>query len=318
LTFEKIEIISTIRFENIDMSDPRPTLDQLQIFIAIVEAGSFAAAARKLGRATSVISYAVANLEAQLGLDLFDRDMTRKPQLTEAGRAMLAEARVVARGMGGLIAKARGLTSGLEAEVTLTADVMLPSDSLVRALEAFQETFPTVAFRLHVEALGAVTQHVLDGIADIGVTGPLEHGTVGLVRKPIGAVRLIPVAGPHHALARMHSEEADASVHDHIQLVLTDRSRLTDGQDYQVISAKTWRLADLGAKHLLLKAGIGWGSMPEEMVREDIESGRLVRLAISAWNNATYRLQTVYRADRAPGPAASWLLAKLEEILATR
>ena len=58
--------------------------------------------------------------------------------------------------------------------------------------------------------------------------------------------------------------------------------------------------------------------MPEEMVREDIELGRLVRLAISAWNNATYRLQSIYRADRAPGPGASWLLAKLEEILASR
>ena len=70
------------------MSDPRPTLDQLQVFLAIVEAGSFAGAARRLGRATSVVSYTIANLEAQLGLELFDRDTTRKPTLTEAGVAV--------------------------------------------------------------------------------------------------------------------------------------------------------------------------------------------------------------------------------------
>ena len=79
-----------------------PTLDQLRIFLTIVDVGSFAGAARKLGRATSVISYSIANLEAQLGVSLFDRESTRKPQLTEAGRMVLAEARTVSNGVDGL------------------------------------------------------------------------------------------------------------------------------------------------------------------------------------------------------------------------
>jgi DNA-binding transcriptional LysR family regulator len=68
-------------FDEIDMSaDPgTPTLDQLRVFLTVVEVGSFAGAARMLGRATSVISYSIANLEAQLGVSLFDRDSTRKP-----------------------------------------------------------------------------------------------------------------------------------------------------------------------------------------------------------------------------------------------
>ena len=72
-----------------------PTLDQLRVFITVVDAGSFVGAAKRLGRATSVISYSIANLEAQLGLTLFDREATKKPQLTEAGQAVLAEARGV-------------------------------------------------------------------------------------------------------------------------------------------------------------------------------------------------------------------------------
>jgi DNA-binding transcriptional LysR family regulator len=86
-----------------------PTLDQLRVFLTIVDVGSFAGAARKLGRATSVISYSIANLEAQLGVSLFDRESTRKPQLTEAGRMVLAEARTVSNGVDGLRAKVRGL-----------------------------------------------------------------------------------------------------------------------------------------------------------------------------------------------------------------
>ena len=66
-----------------------PTLDQLKVFLTVIEVGSFAGAARRLNRATSVISYSIANLEAQLGVSLFDRESTRKPQLTEAGRALV-------------------------------------------------------------------------------------------------------------------------------------------------------------------------------------------------------------------------------------
>jgi DNA-binding transcriptional LysR family regulator len=296
------------------MSDPRPTFDQLQVFLAIVEAGSFAGAARQLGRATSVVSYTIANLETQLGLELFDRNTTRKPVLTEAGHAILGDTRTITMALGDLVAKATGLHSGLEAEVSLVVDVMLPPCSLVQVLDAFQIEFPTVALRLYVEALGAVTQHVLDGIANVGVCGPVEFNHVDLRRSQLGAVRLIPVAAPSHPLSRM-GLEADLHVRDHVQLVLTDRSSLTRGQDFQVMAVKTWRLADLGAKYALLKAGVGWGSMPEEMVRDDIREGRLVRLAVTAWDNAIYRLQTIYRTNSPPGPATRWLMDRLKETL---
>ena len=148
------------------LSEPGvPTLDQLRIFLAVVEVGSFAGAARQLGRATSVISYSIANLEAQLGVLLFDRNSTRKPQLTEAGRGILSEARTVTNGIDGLRAKVRSLHQGIEAEISLVLDVMLPAARVVDALKAFRTEFPTVSLRLYVEAIGAVAQMVLDSTA---------------------------------------------------------------------------------------------------------------------------------------------------------
>jgi DNA-binding transcriptional LysR family regulator len=119
-----------------------PTLDQLQVFLTVVDVGSFAGAARRLGRATSVVSYSIANLEAQLGVSLFDRQSTRKPQLTEAGRTVLSEARTVSNGVNGLRARVKGLLQGLEAEVHLVLDVMLPAPRVVDALKAFRLSFP--------------------------------------------------------------------------------------------------------------------------------------------------------------------------------
>lgn len=292
------------------ISDPgTPTLDQLRVFLTVVEVGSFAAAARKLSRATSVVSYSIANLEMQLGVVLFDRHTTRKPQLTDAGRTVLAEARTIANGVSGLRAKVKGLLHGLEAELHVVLDVMLPAERVVDALKSFQEQFPTVSLHLHMEALGAVTQLVLNRGASVGVTGPLEGTIDGIERIAIGSVELIPVAAPSHPLARVPINAPGAG-RDHVQLVLSDRSPLTDGKDFAVIGTRTWRLADLGAKHMLLKEGIGWGNMPVPMVRDDLDSGRLVRLGMPDCESGIYRFDAIYRTDTPPGPAARWLIER--------
>lgn len=296
------------------MSNPgTPTLDQLSILLAIVDTGSFAAAARKLNRAVSAISYGITNLEAQLGLTLFDREGTRRPKLTVAGRAVLTEARAAALVIDGLRAKVKGLLEGLEAEVDLAVDVMLPAERLGRVLRAFAAEFPTVQLRLHVEALGAVTAMVLDGKAGIGLSGPLSAGVPGIESRLAGSVPMVPVAAPDHPLGRMTTIEPGAG-RDHIQLVLTDRSRFTEGQDFSVMSPKTWRLADLGAKHALLREGIGWGNMPLPMIEADLVAGTLVRLAMPDHTGGTYRFAGIWCRATPPGPAASWLLDRFVEL----
>ncbi|KAB7646489.1 LysR family transcriptional regulator [Polymorphobacter fuscus] len=289
-----------------------PTFDQLRVFIAVVDTGSFAAAGRRLNRAVSVISYGIANLEAQLGVRLFDRAGTRKPVLTDAGRAVLAEARGVAQGIDGLRAKVKGLLDGLEAEVNLAVDVMLPVHRLGLILRAFATQFPTVTLRLHVETLGAVTALVNDQKAVVGISGPLATSITGLETIAAGAVAMVPVAAPDHPLARMLPIPPGAG-RNYVQLVLTDRSPLTEGRDFSVLSPRTWRLADLGAKHALLREGIGWGNMPLPLIEPDLVAGTLVRLAMPEAPGGTYRFSGIWRRDVPPGPAAAWLLDQFIE-----
>ena len=279
-----------------------PTYDQLRTFLAVVDTGSFAGAARRLNRAVSVISYGIANLEAQLGLMLFEREGTRKPKLTVAGRSVLEEARVIGEGFDGLRAKAKGLLEGLEAEVNLAIDVMLPSDRVGAVLRAFNSEYPTVSLRLHVEALGAVTSLVLEQKAILGISGPLAAGVEGIESLSAGSLPMVPVAAPDHPLARLETIPPGAG-REHIQLVLTDRSPLTEGRDFSVLSPRTWRLADLGAKHSLLREGVGWGNMPLPMIENDLGLGTLVRLAMPDHPGGTYRFAGIWRRDAPPGPA---------------
>jgi DNA-binding transcriptional LysR family regulator len=295
-----------VSFKELEMQRPgAPSLDQLTVFLTVVEAGSFAAAGRRLGRATSAVSYAIANLEQQLGVQLFDRDQARRPALTEAGAAVLSEARSVSVGVDNLRAKVKGLLDGLEAQITLAVDVMLPTARLVDAMQALEATFPTVTLRLYVEALGGVTQLVHSGIADIGIAG-VDATLPGIERIKAGGVDLIPVAAPSHPLAAGHA--LPGAARNFVQLVLTDRSTLTAGRDFSVIGVRTWRLADLGSKHALLLAGIGWGNMPEPMVRDDLAAGRLKRLELPEWLGGFYAFHAIHRTDTPPGPAAAWMI----------
>jgi DNA-binding transcriptional LysR family regulator len=212
-----------------------------------------------------------------------------------------------------LKSRVQGLTEGLEAEVALAVDVMLPTARLVDALQAFRSEFPTVSLRLFIEALGGVAQLVAAGKAVIGINHAEHDRLPGMEQRPLGAVQLIPVAAPGHPLARRR-KKGEANREDaanHTQLVLTDRSPLTEGRDFAVLGRQTWRLADLSAKHALLLAGLGWGNMPEFMIRDDLKAKRLVTLKLREWRGGDYALQAVWRRAVPPGPAGRWLVERL-------
>ena len=286
-----------------------PTFEQLKVFLTVVEAGSFTAAAKRLGRAVSAVSYTIGNLEQQLGVSLFNREGSRTSRLTEAGSAVLSKARVVAVGIDDLRASVRALLKGTEAEVTLVVDVMLPNARLIDAVQAFEATFPTVTLRLHVEALSAVAQLVRRDGAMIGIGGGLLDVEPELELIHVGDVEIIPVAAPNHPLARGRPN-ASGAARNQRQLVLTVRTPFSEGPDLGIFSADVWRLADLGAKHALLIAGVGWGNMPEPHVRADLAAGRLVRLELPEARNALYPLRALHRIDEPPGPAAAWLIQR--------
>jgi DNA-binding transcriptional LysR family regulator len=289
------------------------TLDQFRTFVAAADEGSFSAAGRRLGRAQSVVSQTLANLEGQLGIKLFDRSK-RTPALTEAGRALLPDARAVTGTIDAFKARARGLAGGLEAELPVVVDVMLPTHVLTHAVAEFSLRFPDVPLRLYVEALGAVLKMVLEGTCAFGIVGTLPDVPEDVVREHLMEVQIVPVASPSHPLGLRPMPLTVNDLSGHIQLVLTDRSSLSVGTEIGVVSAKPWRLADLGAKHAFLKAGMGWGGMPLHLVQADIDSGALVILDVVEMprRGAWVPLSAVFNADAPPGPAGRWLIERIK------
>jgi DNA-binding transcriptional LysR family regulator len=293
------------------------SFDQLRTFIAAAEAGSFSAAGRRLGRAQSVVSQTIANLEDQLQVTLFDRT-GRYPQLTDQGRILLGDARAVAGGIDSLKARAKSMAGGVEPELSVVMDVMFPMAVVTKLAGSFGQAFPATPLRLYVEALGGVAKALLDGRCDLGVMGTLAPNVPELISERLVGVRMVMVASPDHPLAKQGRPLSSCDLADHVQLVLTDRTELSRGQEFGVFSPRTWRLADLGAKHAFLRAGLGWGGMPAAMVERDLKEGTLVEITLedAPADGIILPMAAAFRADSPPGPAGRWFIDEMKTLTA--
>ncbi|MET0340202.1 MAG: LysR family transcriptional regulator [Polyangiales bacterium] len=291
------------------MYDP-VTLDQLRALVTVVEAGSFSAAARKLKRVQSAVSTAMANLEQQLGVHIWDRS-TRVATLTEPGKAVVGAARRVLAEVDGLRRLAGGLTEGLEASVSLCVDALFPLDALIALCAGFAEAFPDVALRIDTEVMAAVSARVLAGDASLGVVSPTGM-VAGLERRALATVRMVPVASPAHPLAKVRGKLQTEQLASAVQVVLSERG---DAQvaDQAVLATRTYRVADLHTKHAMLRAGLGWGNLPEHLVRDDLRAKRLVLLRPEGFRDDEHALvlSAIHRKGAVLGPAHRWMLAQL-------
>ena len=289
----------------------RLTLDQMRILIAVAETGSFSAAARRLGRVQSAISQSIQSLEATLGIDLFDRD-AKTPKLNEIGRVLLQDAYGLVHGADALRARAESVANNIEPELTLAVDSMFPNAVLMETLRAFGAEFPTVPVTMFTEGLGAAEQRLRDGVARLGIYSPLSTApSSDLEWEPMTAIAMVPVVASDHPLARETPPLERHTLEKYVQLVLTDRTPLSQNLRGGIVSLHIWRFADLGTRLEYLLAGFGWCNMPKHLVAEYIRAGRLKQLALKDGAYIELPLHVVYDRARPPGRAGRWFIDQL-------
>jgi DNA-binding transcriptional LysR family regulator len=197
---------------------------------------------------------------------------------------------------------------------------MFPTASLVAFAKEFRTAHPSIELLLFTEVLSAVTAHVREKQSTWGVA--LEDADMkDLARRTVAEVRLVPVAAPSHPLGERaaRGEAIDAApLGEAVQIVLGEHRHEADRDpgDHGVLSPHRWRVVDLATKHAFIVHGLGWGHMPEHLVREDLRAGRLVALALEAWGRASLRrsLVLVRRSDGVMGPVAKWAQGRLGEL----
>lgn len=295
------------------MLDP-VSLDQLRMFVAVVEHGSFRAAAANLSRTQSALSQAIANLEQQLKVKLFDRSGHR-PTMTPEGESLVADAREVLLRVDTLRARAKGLGEGLELELALTVDTLFPLSAVGCALREMRLEHPSVAIRLAVEPLGGPLAALLEKRCKLSIMVGEEFRDARIGVEAIGAIQHIAVVCADHELARAPDIDANPAVlSDHLQIVQTDPSSLSQGKTFGVLSNRICHVSSQDAKHAMILAGLGWGRLPHWQAERDLREGRLVRLATRALGRdgaVSMEAYLAHRIDEPIGPAAKAFWAAL-------
>jgi DNA-binding transcriptional LysR family regulator len=291
------------------MIDPL-TLDQLRVLIAVADAGSFSAAARKLGRVQSAISQAIQTMEATLGAPLFDRS-AKSPVLTDAGAAIVSDCRALIVQAKAMRVRAQSIAEGVEPELTLAVDGVFPMALLREGLAAWRDAFPGLPATVYTEDLGGALETLRTGAARIAIC-PLPGGpTPDLSADFLVRVRLAPVVACDHPLARAPEPLRIEDLEPHVQLVLTGRTDYARTLRGGIVSHQLWRFADLNTRLDFLLAGFGWCNMPLHLVEPHIASGKLKRLKVLGEPTVDFQVFVVTERGRQPGRAGRWLIEDL-------
>lgn len=291
------------------------TLDQLRLFVSVADDGSFSATARRYKRAQSAVSYGIANLENNLNLELFDRS-GRKPVLTATGESLIHDARKILESVNALRTKAVAIEEGLELEVSMVVTAICPTYIVIKLAQAFQEKYPTVPLRVQTEVMEDVANQVLMGASQIGIIGPIGGEDESVHRKFLTEISMIPVVSSKHPLAKKRKPIPDATMMDEVQIVIGHKSSNKNKSNANIMSRETWRVADTTTKRELIEAGLGWGYLPSEIIKDSFKTKVLSKLHLESRGPEpiSAALSCITSTKHAPGPATRWVAQELQRI----
>ncbi|ACA19579.1 transcriptional regulator, LysR family [Methylobacterium sp. 4-46] len=285
-------------------SVPRTSVEQWAVLRAVVEAGSFARAAEHLHRSQSSVSYAVAQLQERLGLALLESE-GRRAILTEAGRALLAEAAPLIDDLVRLEERSRFLAAGHQAEIRLLIDSLFPRQRLCDALAAFRDAHPHVRVDLR-ELVRQTAPDPLDAPFDLAVT--VWDPRARACRRFL-TVELLAVAHRDHPLhARGGGPLTQATLSRHWLVFIQGqgwpgqgRGRATEGP--APAERQIWHVDTVEAAVAVVCRGLCYGWLPRHLVAEDIAAGRLLPLRLAAGSTRLIPLGLIHADEEQAGPA---------------
>ncbi|NOU31801.1 MAG: LysR family transcriptional regulator [Polyangiaceae bacterium] len=287
------------------------TFDQLCAFHAVATRGTFAAAAKALHKSQPAITKLVQNLESELDVVLFDRAAYRAT-LTDAGRRFLERAAQVVADTESLTTYGRALGRGAEPQVRLVIEAITPLRPVLAALSRVRAAFPLVRLELRTERLAGTVETLTNGSADLVIANAEALERRKMQAMHFARVRIVPVVRRDHPLAQAGSPAPLAALREHPQVVLTDSARVEPAPPINVVEGGLrWTVTDVTAKLQIIEAGLGWGGLPEHVVRAGIRKGTLAALSVHQFETEVIELVTLRHKERAQGPVARALWDEL-------
>ena len=281
--------------------------EALTAFVETVSCGSFSAAARRLRKSQSTISTAIAHLEADLGVQLFDRS-SRQPVLTEEGKKVLGYVQAILSASDRLDEVALSLTGETEARLTFVLSDTLHPDVLEELMVQFDRQFSYTEFECLIGEDVDVIDLLQKERAQVGLIEARDHypTDIGATRLPMQTWMGLYVAASH-PLAKEKKLQWD-------QLHIWRELRLNTYIDHgaQLARGPVWSAPNYLLLLSMAVQGFGWCALPCALVEEFAAEKPLVQLAVPGWPKAI-AIDLLWNKKSPPGVAGSWLRYHLQQ-----
>jgi DNA-binding transcriptional LysR family regulator len=286
------------------------SLDGLQVLDAIDRRGSIAAASTELHRVPSTISYAVAKLEEDLGVALFERYGPRI-SLTLAGKELLKEGRYLLKAAQDLEHRVRRVASGWETQLTIGLESLLAPSVLADDIRDFYGVTDSTRLRISQDALSGSWEALLDRRVDLVIAAAGEGPSGGgYVAEPLGSVPFVFVVAPGHPLAKAREPLDKSELRAHRAVAAADSAlRLAPRTVGLLFGQDTLTVPDIFSKYAFQIAGLGFGYLPKPYAQSAIAAGRLIEKRV-AEPRAKETFSIAWRADE-QGAALNWWLDRM-------
>ncbi len=290
------------------MKAPRVTLDQWRTLQAVVDCGGFAQAADALHRSQSSVSYTVARMQDQLGVPLLRID-GRKAVLTEAGEVLLRRSRQLVKNASQLEDLAHHMEQGWEAEVRLVVDAAYPNTRLVRALRAFMPQSRGCRVRLREEVLSGVEEVLLEGVADLAISG---FNIPGFLGTEMSSVEFVAVAHPEHPLHQMQRALTFQDLESQLQVVIRDSGRNQPRDVGWLGAEQRWTVGSLATASTFVSSGLGFAWLPRHIIERELKEGVLKILPLDKGGSRNPTFYLYSSKDKPLGPATQILIELIQ------
>ncbi len=265
------------------------TLDEWEILHTVVKLGGFAQAAEKLNRSQSTISYAIARLQEQLGITLFEQK-GRKAHLTEAGRVLLADAEPHLTGFHQLEQRARSLASGGQSEIRVSIDTIFPNERLFAALAEFARSFPYVHLKLRQTTFLSADSEFSAHNAHLCVAGLMSRE---YFVKPILDIRMLAVARRDHPLHSLKREVSRIDMMQHMLVIIEGVGADNTKSQPRSPAQRFLSVSTIEAAIDAVRSGLCFGWLPVYRIQPFLDSAEFVPLRMPVGGMREVRLSLV-------------------------
>jgi len=294
------------------MKIPKSTLEQWQVLQAIVECGGYAQAAEALHRSQSSVSYMVAKLQEQLGVELLEID-GRRARLTKTGEALLRKARELLGASFQLEQLAQSLSEGWEPQVGIAVDSLFPVELLVQVLRDFEPWSRNTRLNLEETVLSGSADALIEDRVDLAITSHVPPGFLGDALMDIEFVAVAHPCHPLHALGR-ELEIDDLSRNLHI--VVRDSGSLTPRDNSWLTGGQRWSVTNPLTRMEMICNGLGFGWLAEHKMQAQLAEGLLKPLPLRAGQRRRLSLSLIVAHPEAAGPATCRLANLIRQTVA--